>query len=158
MLIAASCFGGGADKTGIVEVDEVVYINGFINCLGLNPILNEHEYDSHSNNKFYFNFGDCYVDSVKEFKYNRHLVYGNRRIQFLVWDNIYYPVHEDGSCDGPIFSILDYMEGVIDGVERFTYQWKGTPETHVEGFAIAVDDAVQVIDLVHGDSNIRFLP
>lgn len=158
MLIAASCFAAGSDKSGTVKLDEVVYTNGFLDCTGLNPILNEHEFDSQNNEKYYFNFGDCYCDSLKAFEYNRQKVYQNRRIQFLVWDNIYYPINEDGSCDGPIFTILEYMEGLIDGISKFTYEWNDIPETHVEGFTVAIDDAVQVIDLVHGDSNIRFLP
>jgi len=41
----------------------------------------------------------------------------------------------------------------------FMYRW-GLDDylTHVDGFAAAVDDAVQVLEFVHGDSNIEFLP
>lgn len=162
-MIAASCFAAGSDKTGTIDLDEVVYINGFMDCIGLDPILNEHEYDFDHDNKYYFNFGTC--DDGEPYRYNRPDTYKDRYIQFLVWNNVYYPVDENGDSEGPVFSVLDIMEGVEDGVSRFTHQWdyNGYPdvqheETHVKGFAIACDDAVQVLDFVHGDSNIRFLP
>lgn len=159
LMIAASCFAAGSDKTGTVDIDEVVYINGFMDCIGLNPILNEHEYDFNYDNKYYFNFGDCYQDEQYMFQYRRSDAYADRYIQFLVWDNTYYPIDENGDSEGPVFSVLEVMEGLVDGQSKFTYQW-GTQdyETHVRGFAIAIDDAVQVLDFVHGDSNIRFLP
>jgi len=40
----------------------------------------------------------------------------------------------------------------------FRYRWEGVPLEHVDGFAAAVDDAVQVLEFIHGDSNIEFLP
>lgn len=156
LMIAASCFAAGSDKTGFIDLDEVVYINGFMDCIGLNPILNEHEYDFNNENKYYFNYGEC--DDGEPYRYNRPETYEGRYIQFLVWDNIYYPIDENGDSDGPVFSVLQVMEGLADGVSRFTYQWNGQDETHVKGFAWACDDAVQVLDFVHGDSNVRFLP
>ena len=42
--IAASCFAAGSDKTGSVDIDEVVYINGMTDCFGINPIDNCCEY------------------------------------------------------------------------------------------------------------------
>jgi hypothetical protein len=154
--IAASCFAAGSDKTGTVDIDEVVYINGFIDCVGLYPILNEHEYDFNHDNKYYFNFGDCDGEGT-QYRYNRD-VYADRYIQFLVWDNTYFPIDPvTGISEGPVFPIKDFMEGLIDGKSRFTYMYTGE-KTHVDGFACAVDDAVQVLELVHGDSNIRFLP
>ncbi len=156
MMIAAACFAAGSDKTGTIDIDEVVYINGFIEAEGLDPILNEHEYDFDHDNKYYFNFGEC--EDGEPYKYNRPATYDNRYIQFLVWENVYYPVDENGDSDGPVFSVLDVMEGLADGVNRFTYRWADQDETHVKGFAWARDDAVQVLDFVHGDSNIRFLP
>lgn len=159
LQIAASCFAAGSDKTGTVIIDEVVYINGFLDCIGLNPILNEHEYDNDYDNKWYWNYGD-YDGDGNQYRYNRD-VYADRYIQFLVWGDTYYPVDENGVSESPyIFSIKRVMEGLVDGQERFTYQWKhGTQyETHVKGFALAIDDAVQVLEFIHGNSNILFLP
>lgn len=140
LTIAASCFAAGSDKTGTVNIDEVVYINGFIDCIGLNEILNEHE------NKYYFNFGEPILGDA-QFKYNRG-AYADRYLKIVTLDGA-------GGYTEEIKSVLDAME---EG-ELFTYKW-GLEEylTKVDGFAAAVDDAVQVLDYVHGDSNIEFLP
>jgi len=148
--IAASCFAAGSDKTGTVDIDEVVYIDGFIDAIGLNPILNEHEYDFNHDNKWYFNFGECdgCDGDGNQFQYGRAETYADRMLEFYVLDGVLYPNWEMK------MSVLDYMES--RGL--FTYQWGAVPNTMVSGFALAVDDAVQVLDAVHGDSNIRFAP
>jgi len=131
-----------------------------MDCIGLNEILNEHEYDFNYNPKYYFNYGEP-IDGQSEFRYNRGDIYSDRYIQFLAWGTTYYPVDEEtGLSESPhIYSILLVMEGLVPGLEgaKFTYMFTGE-KTHVEGFAITVDDAVQVLDYIHGDSNIRFLP
>lgn len=156
LMIAASCFAAGSDKTGTINLDEVVYINGFMDCIGLYAIPNENEHDFNNEPKYYFNFGNC-DGLLNPYIYDRATTYKDRYIQFLVWDNEYFPVDENGDSDGPVYSILDFMEGTINGIFRFTHMWTG-PKTHVEGFALACDDAVQVLDFVHEDSNVRFLP
>ncbi|QGY46176.1 hypothetical protein GM418_21660 [Maribellus comscasis] len=160
LLLAAGCFSAGSDKTGTVDIDEVVYINGFLDCIGLNPILNEHDYDFNHDNNYYWNFTEP-REGDAQFQYNRG-VYQDRYIQYLVWDNVYYPVNENGVSEGPVFSVFDIFEGMVDfkGIgsqPQFTYRWADFDHTKVQGFAIAVDDAVQVLDYVHGDSNIIFL-
>ncbi|WP_319480906.1 hypothetical protein [uncultured Draconibacterium sp.] len=161
LLLAAGCFSAGSDKTGTVDIDEVVYINGFLDCCGLNPIENEYDYDFNNDNNYYFNFTEPKLGDA-QFQYNRG-VYQDRYIQFMVWDNVYYPLDEDGISEGPVFSIFDIFEGNVDfkgiGAQpEFTYRWNQFAHDKVQGFAIAVDDAVQVLDYVHGDSNIIFLP
>lgn len=152
LTVAASCFAAGSDKTGTVDIDEVVYINGFMDCEGLNPIPNENEYDFNNDNKWYFNFGDCLdpenCDPIQtRFQYNRDL-YKDRYLRILVLDGV-------GNYTYEIKSVYDAME---DG-GLFTARWGVDPFlTHVEGFACAIDDAVQVLDYVHGDSNMEFLP
>lgn len=154
LMLAASCFAAGSDKTGTIDIDEVVYINGFINCTGINPILNAHEYDFNHNQKWYFNFGN-YDGMGSEFTYNRQATYENRYILFKVWDNVYYP---DDDLNPHKYSIWRVMEGLVDGISRFTYAWGDVPDNQVSGFALACDDAVQVLDFIHGDSNIVYLP
>jgi len=161
LLLAAGCFSAGSDKTGTVDIDEVVYINGFLDCCGLNPILNDHDYDFNHDNNYYFNFTEPRFGDA-QFQYNRG-IYEDRYIQYLVWDNVYYPVNEDGISEGPVYSIFDIFEGNVDfkGIgeqPQFTYRWNQFAHDKVQGFAIAIDDAVQVLDYVHGDSNIIFLP
>lgn len=155
LMIAASCFAAGSDKTGTVDIDEVVYINGIMDLTGNNPIPNQHDKD-------YYNFNDP-DDTGTAFNYSRINTFGERYIQFLVWDNIYFPVDENGDSEGPVHSIWEIFEGQVDykgeGVQpEFTYTDAMLTNSGVQGFAKAVDDAVQVLDFVHGYSNVRFLP
>lgn len=163
LMLAAGCFAAGSDKTGTVDIDEVVYINGFLDCTGLNKILNEYEYDFNNDNKYYFNFTEP-IEGEAQFQYNRS-IFKDRYIQFLVWDNVYYPLNEEGVSEGPVYSIFDIFEGLVEfkGIgdqPQFTYRWEENEgdKIKVDGFAAAIDDAVQVLDFVHGDSNILFLP
>jgi len=165
LMVAAACFAGGSDKTGFVDVDEVVYINGFMDCIGNNPIENEYELDFNNESKWYYNFSEP-MEGQASFMYDRKGTFDDRYIQFLVWNNVYYPVDENGDSEGPIISVWEVFEGDCDGrgwqgigeQPEFTYKWGDLLDTGVQGFANAVDDAVQVLDFVHGDSNIRFLP
>jgi len=155
--IAASCFAAGSDKTGFVDVDEVVYINGFMNCYGNPGIISTWEQNFAGDYKKYFDFSG--------FNCDRENTFNERYIQFLVWNDVYFPDDENGVSQGPVFSVLEIFEGLVDflGIgeqPQFTYRTGQTDllTTGVQGFAMAVDDAVQVLDFVHGDSNVRFLP
>lgn len=145
-MLAASSFAGGSDKTGTVNIDEVVYINRFIDCLGCCPIDNDYEYDFDGAIKQYFNFGELQGGN-NPFTYNRVTTYSDRMLKILI-------LNADGTYNYEEVSVLDAME--YRGL--FMYRWAGDPLTHVDGFAAAVDDAVQVLEYVHGDSNIEFLP
>lgn len=163
LIIAAACFAAGSDKTGFVDIDEAVYVSGFVDGTGLNPIENEHEYDFNNDNKWYFNYGDPYDCDCEEyqFRYKRSDAFADRYIQFLVWGTTYYPEDENGVSESPyIYSVLDVMEGGIPslGGSKFTYMWQNEFEYRVKGFAMAIDDAVQVLEYVHGNTNIKFLP
>lgn len=139
LKVAASCFAAGSDKTGTVNIDEVVYINGFMACIGLYP-------DEDDAGKEYFDFGN--LDGLgMDFSYNRS-VYADRYLKIIT-------LNGDGTYTPTIESVLDAMES--RGL--FTEEWPNVLYlTQVEGFTWAVDDAVQVLDYVHGDSNIEFLP
>jgi len=139
LTIAASCFAAGSDKTGTVDIDEVVYINGFIECEGLNPILNEHE------NKYYYNFSEPMLGNA-QFQYSRG-VYEDRYLRIVT-------LNGNGTYTEDIKSVKEAMEDA----GLFTHVWGAVDPTKVSGFALAVDDAVQVLDYVHGDSNVEFLP
>ena len=156
LTIAASCFAAGSDKTGTVDVDEMIYINTFMECVGLVPLVNENEYGPDGLEREYFNFYDY------GFEYDRS-VYANRYIQCLLDENgIYCPVDEEtGISAGPVYSILDIFNGIdtpIVGGSEFTYRQAELMAAEAAGlFAIAIDDAVQVLDYVHGNSNFRFV-
>lgn len=145
LLIAASCFAAGSDKTGTVNIDEVVYINGFMDIGGnlLDEVGNE-----------YFNF--------TSFSYDRFKVYEHRYIQFHVWgyESWIPTIDEDGYSESPyIFSIGKLLQGDYEdvfGIMIDVPEWKSGFGSNVTGFSVAVDDAVQVLDYIHGNSNIVF--
>ena len=141
-------FAAGSDKTGTVDVDEVVYINGFMDCIGLNALENEHEYIFQTDIlKEYFNFSDPGAGEPA-FTYNPKDVYDLRYLRIVT-------IHPDGTWTEEFTSVWDAM------TDRglFTARWGQMGSlTPVELFAMAVDDAVQVLDFIHGDSNIEFLP
>lgn len=144
-MLAAACFAGGSDKTGTVDIDEVVYINGFINALGCAPIENVHEYDFNNENKWYWNFGNCDCTG-NPFSYNRETTFNDRMIKIVT-------LNPDGTWSSEEVSVLQVMED--RGLFKYAYNGE---KSLVDGFAAAVDDAVQVLEFVHGDSNIEFLP
>ena len=167
--IAASCFAAGSDKTGYVDIDEVAYINGMTECFGINPILNEYPYTDEEGEeelsrdgsvRQYFDFGQSGVAGGEEYRYTREF-FETKWIQYLVDDDGYHPVDPvTGLSDGDIVMVRDAMEGLDGpdaGVNKFTYMMTNAYESRVKGFSWAVDDAVQVLDYVHGDSNIRFV-
>jgi hypothetical protein len=155
LTIAASCFAAGSDKTGTVNEDEMIYINSFMECAGLDPIENANDYDPEGNLREYFDF------TLYGFVYDRS-VYGTRRIQYLV-DELGYHKPDDvtGLSDGPIYTILEVFDGIITpyyGNGSFTLRSDEVDDViAAELFAVAIDDAVQVLEYVHEDSNIRFV-
>lgn len=147
ITLAASCFAAGSDKTGTVDIDEVVYINGFLSCLGCATITNPHEFEFNSATpKQYFNFANCECEG-QPFRYTRN-IYKDRELIFYNYVNGEY-------TEWKRESVWDAMEDV-GGFSSMWEQGDTGYETHVKGFAIAVDDAVQVLDFVHGNSNVEF--
>jgi hypothetical protein len=65
------------------------------------------------------------------------------------------------SASEEIYTILDVFEGwevPAYSQGRFTYRWDQVNDLDgAELFALAIDDAVQVLEYVHEDSNIRFV-
>ena len=155
--IAASCFAAGSDKTGIVNEDEMIYINTFMECVGDVPLLNDNEFGPDGLEREYFDF------TSYNFTYDRS-VYGNRYIQYLVDENGIYQAPDPVtglSTSEEIYTILAVFEGdkiPVYGSGEFTARWDEAENAPgAELFALAIDDAVQVLDYVHGDSNIRFV-
>ena len=145
LTIAASCFAAGSDKTGTVNIDEVVYINGFMECTGNNEILNLHDLDFSNEQNYYYNFTEPMLGEA-QFQYNRG-VYATRNLEITTLDG-------NGNYTIEVETVLDAMEN--RGL--FTHAWGGSDLTQVEGFACAIDDAVQVLDFVHESDLVVFLP
>lgn len=141
--LAAASFAAGSDKTGTIMIDEVEYVNAMLKIPG--TLLDEL-------GKEYFNYGG--------FGYSKQAAFGSKMIQFLVWNNVYYPVDENGDSEGPVFSVWQIFDDPsvqylgINPRPEFRLRDEG----NVAGFTAAADDAVQVLEFVHGDSNIRYLP
>jgi hypothetical protein len=159
LMVASACYAAGSDKTDIIDIDELVYMNGFIDGFGLNPVENTGELDAKGEDKLYFNFGDIYEYGNESFSYDRESTFSDRYIQFAVWDGQFY------GENGPIFSIYEYMIGGTDitgqlnaGGFKFTYGDGDLTDGPVGEFTKASDDALQVLELVHEDTNIRWLP
>lgn len=138
--VAAGCFAAANDKTGTVCVDKIEYVHSFKNLIGLNPIPDEL-------GKHYFNFGP-----FGEYDRSR---WHNVKLGFLAWGGQYSatPIKE--------FTVFEVFESVIGNFDygeqpQFTYNsnhdWFKT--TNVGGFAQFADDCNQVLEYVHGDSNI----
>lgn len=141
LTIAASCFAAGSDKTGTVDVDEVVYVNGFMNCYG--DLDYAYDLDFNDGVKYFYNF-----ESPVGFSYDRKSVYETRGLRIVT-------LLPGGTWEEETLSVYEAMthRSLFNGV------WDENGEYEaVEMFAMAVDDAVQVLEFVHGDSNIDFLP
>jgi len=130
MDVAASCFAAGGDKTGTVIIDEIVYVNTF---LGVNATTGPGIVES------YFDFSG--------YDYNR-AVYDDRYIIMKLVDGSYDENREP----------ITINEAAGDGHFGYTGKWNQDPNwSGIRGFRTAADDAVQVLEFVHGDSNIEYV-
>ena len=119
--IAAALFAAGADKTGIIDVDEVVYINEF---LGLNV--------------------DGY-GHYNGYTYDRQPRFGSVDATLLL------PTPGDPTTYTPqTVPIMDYVFDSYDP-DLGTVPGAGANATgaNARGFARAADDALQVIEFIH---------
>lgn len=138
LMLAASALAAANDKTGIVTVDKVEYINSFKSIVGTAPLVD--------NPEFY---------DFREFHYSR-AYWLDYEIGFLVWNGVYN--------DGKVvvsFSVKDIFNYVMDdwgyGTQPSFTVSKDSPFVrydNVGGFAQFADDCNQVLEYVHDDSNI----
>ncbi len=130
MDVAASSFAAGGDKTGTVIIDEIVYVNTF---LGVN-----------------ITSGPGIVDDYYDFSsydYSR-AVYDDRYIRMTL-------VNGEYDENRPPISI---NQAANNGYFGYTGKWNSDPDwSGIRGFRTASDDAVQVLEFIHGDSNIEYI-
>ena len=132
--IAASCFAAGSDKTGIILLDEIVYCNTF---LGIN------EKDNLGNVISYYDFTGYTYDRTR-FDY--------RKIRMVV-------LPDDPEPWDPDRPLITINQAAFDEHFSFNAYWGEALEwsgTGLAAFNTATDDAVQVLEFIHGDSNIEF--
>lgn len=130
MDVAASAFAAGGDKTGTVIIDEIVYVNTF---LGINLTSGPGIVDD------YFDFSG--------YGYSR-AGYDDKYIIMKVVDGVYDEDRTPTSIN----------QAAADGHFGYTGKWNQDPDWNgIRGFRTAADDAVQVLEFVHGDSNIEYV-
>ncbi|UCH73408.1 MAG: hypothetical protein JSU82_13805 [Rhodospirillales bacterium] len=117
--LAASLFAAAADKTSVVTVDMVVYMNSILGIDGTLP--------------------DDYVD-FSTFTYNRASAFAGVTATVLVQQ-------PDGSYAVEEVSILDAVFGGEDG--SFDPATENVNAAKVDGFTAASDDALQVLEFIH---------
>lgn len=117
--LAASLFAASADKSGVLNVDVIVYMNSI---LGIDGTL----------------AGD-YVD-YSSFSYDRAAAYDGVTAEVLV-------EQPDGTYVVKEVSILDAVFGGEDG--SFDPTVDNVTATNADGFTAAADDALQVIEFIH---------
>ena len=120
--LAASLFAAAADKSGVVNVDVVVYMNSI---LGIDGTL----------------AGD-FVD-YSTYTYDRATAYAGITAEVLVQQ-------PDGTYVVETVNVLDAVFGGDDGV--FNAGDDNLTASNVDGFTAASDDALQVIEYLHNYS------
>lgn len=119
LMLAAALFAAASDKTGVVTVDMVVYMNSIIGIDGTLP--------------------DDYVD-FSTYSYDRSVVFKDTTVSVLVQQ-------PDGSYVVQEVSVLDAVFGGEDGT--FDPLTDNMTASKVDGFATAADDALQVLEFIH---------
>ncbi len=116
--IAASLFAGGADKSGTIDLDEVVYINEF---LGLNVFEGADDYTHYT-----------------DYDYSRESLYDGVMATILVPDP-----NEPGTYHAQDVNLWTWPD-MFDSVP--------VTGSDARGFALAANDALQVIVFVHDNA------
>lgn len=134
--IAYGASAAGADKTGIMTVDEFAYMNNWLldlpenNSLGIPDELG----------RFYFNYSN--------FTYSREAVYGDKYVRITV-------LNPEGTWEDTYESLLDVTPWT-DPAKVVRY---GTDfNRNITGFAQAADDAVQVLEFIHSSDLVVYSP
>ena len=137
LLIAASAYAAGSDKTGTVLKDEIAYTNGFMEAYNAEDAISLTDFyadceDSYYKNLMFYNF--------RNFEYNRE-IYRYRWVKITTLDGL-------GSYEVGVHSILD--------VVPFSEKSSGNV-SNLEGFTMACDDAVQVLEFIHESALVEYL-
>lgn len=154
LQLAAGCIAAASDKTGTITVDEIVYLNGLKGMSGIDALWQEHDFDNSGEYKLYYNFANG--DGQGLYTYDRYATWKDKKIWYKVLGGVYY---SDPDEEVNVFSIYDVMMGIENPDYEVSYTYGFTDlspiTTNVGGFVTAADDCVQVLELVHEDSNIE---
>lgn len=150
LRLAYGAFAGSADKTGIVVVDQIAYINDFI-IDWKSSYVNELDNSPDDRGRHYYDFSG--------FTYSRSDRYNNMYVRITelrpngTWENVYVCLNDINNAiinllnGGPLFTdplkLIDYSNGA---------------NTNISGFANATNDAVQVLEFIHSSDQIVYSP
>ncbi len=143
-ILAVGALAAGADKTGNIMVDEIAYLNNWILDWSLLGQVEGAVLGPDPKGRSYYNYGETGAN----FAYNRADIYANKYIKITT-------LNSDGTWTEDIVSLLNAVpwtspERLID--------YSGGANTNISGFANAVDDAIQVLELIHSTDLIVYSP
>lgn len=148
--LAASALAAGSDKTGQITLDEVVYMNGFMQAYDdaasiklseisfLNEYTSEWEYcddDYYSKLKFY----------DYDYQYDRNFSHGDKWVKIT-------SLNSDGTYVIKVMKLIDVVSFTNTRIDVAHKQ-----NVKVAGFTQACDDAVQILEFLHESSLVEYL-
>ncbi len=142
--LAASALAAGSDKTGQITLDEVVYINGFMDaydetdCINLAGI----EFDDGFCDDPYYSYLKFYDYS---WSYDRAGLHGAKQVKITV-------LNSDGSYEIQTKKLIDEVEFTETRIDMAHSQ-----NMDLAGFTQACDDAVQLLEFVHESSLVEYI-
>ncbi len=148
--MAASALAAGSDKTGTINIDEVVYINGFMeaydedDCIHLSDILYYNMYtgmdetcdDSYYSNLNFYNY---------DYSYDREALHGGKWVKVT-------SLNADGTYTVEVERLIEIVPFTNVRIDIAHQQ-----NENVAGFAQACDDAVQILEYIHESSLVEYL-
>ena len=138
MMLAVGALAAGADKTGNIIVDELAYMNDWLIRWNDVSVLEAINSPDQKDRRYYDYSG---------FTYNRSDEYSNKWIRFT-------QLLPDGTWSYEYMSLLDGVAWTNPN-KLISYN---SGEVDITGFSNAVDDAIQVLELLHSSDLIQYSP
>ena len=156
LRLAYGAISAGADKTGSMDVDEFGYMNDWL--LKWDDIINPElpalplKLGPDEKERMYYN----YDNNTYGFVYNRYETYKDKYVRELVAQ-----VGEVAYYD--YYSLYDAVEwtdpALLTNYSGIDYSMNDNVDfTGITAFAIAADDAIQVLEYIHGNTLIVYSP
>ncbi len=142
LQLAASAYAAGSDKTGTVLKDEIVYANGFMEAYNLEDAILLTDVYPECDDSYYMNLLFC---NLKDFVYSRQLEYANKLVRITTLNA------------GGTYVVQD--KSILDAITFTTEENNSKINYHynLDGFTMACDDAVQVLEFIHESDLVEYL-
>lgn len=148
--LAAACISGASDKSGVLNIDEIVFLNLFLGIPTPGTGILQTTHAMNKTTKQQISVDRWYID-YSGFSYNRN----NFRNTYL---DLYGIKYVDGSIDRYIIKedliLDDILSGVYSGDVLGSYRYTTKIDqsfTGAVGFANMADDYVQALEVVHNN-------